>query len=170
MDFVRCLRGKGVLTPVIMIVSNLDKCDLIEAINLNITQYLTKPYSQEELCNALKIATKKSTRCHPLTYTDLNFGYSYDPISKHLMSSQGEIIKLCNKEALIIELLLQNGEHITSYEMIENIVWQDSFMSVESLRTLIRGLRQKTHKNIITNHNATPRRPAYLRPLFSHPR
>ncbi|MDD5211676.1 MAG: response regulator [Sulfuricurvum sp.] len=153
LDFIRRIREKNISTPAIMIISNLDQCNLLETINLNITQCLIKPYSQQNLCRALEIATKKATLCHPLTYTNLNFGYAYDPINKHLTTSEGKTIELCNKEALIIELLLQNDENITSYEMIENIVWQKSFMRVESLRTLIRGIRQKTHKNIITNHN-----------------
>lgn len=152
-SFIKSLRKKGIMTPAIITIANLDESNLLEAINLNITQCLIRPYLEKDLCNALQIATKKSAICHPLTYTDLNFGYTYDPISKRITTSEGETIKLCNKESLLIELLLQNGDHITSYEMIENIVWEDSFMTVESLRTLIRGIRKKTHKDIITNHN-----------------
>ena len=55
---------------------------------------------------------------------------------------------------MLIELLLQNKEHITSYEMIETIVWKDDYMSIDSLRTLIRGIRKKTYQDIITNHNS----------------
>ena len=153
LDFIRHLREKGVMTPVVIVIDDTDKYDLIEAINLNVTQCLSQPYTQQDLCNALKIAAKKSDLCHPLAYTDLNFGYAYNPLNKSILTSEGESIKLCRKEALLIELLLQNSEYITSYEMIENIVWEDSFMSIESLRTLIRAIRKKTHPNIITNHN-----------------
>jgi len=152
-DFIRCLHEKGLAIPAIITTNALHEDILLEAINLDVTQCMIKPYTQQDLYDALKTATQKSNICHPVTYTHLNFGYTYDPISKHITSSEGNIIKLCNKESRLIELLLQNCHHITTYEMIENIVWEDSFMSIESLRTLIRGIREKTYKDIIVNIN-----------------
>ena len=89
MGFIRFLRERGLLTPVIISMSTLDQQILLESINLNNVQCLIKPYPEQGLCDALKLATNKADICHPLTYTDLNFGYTYDPIDKKVISSDG---------------------------------------------------------------------------------
>ncbi len=153
-DFLRCLRQKNILTPTIITTTDLHKTPLLDILNLEISSCLLHPYESDELLQALHKAAAKNERCHPLSFTDLNMGYSYDPLNKEIHSSDGEIIKLCKKEASLIELLLENHNQITSYEMIETIVWENDFMSIDSLRTLIRGIRKKTYQNIITNHNS----------------
>lgn len=151
---IRCLREKNILTPIIVTTTDMHKTPLLEILNLEISSCLLDPYKSEDLGHAVEKAITKNKASHPLSFTDLNMGYSYDPISKKIISSDGTIIKLCKKEASLIELLLQNSNQITSYEMIETIVWQNDFMSIDSLRTLIRGIRKKTYPNIITNHNS----------------
>lgn len=153
-DFLRCLRQKNILTPTILTTNDLHKTPLLDILNLEISSCLLHPYESDQLLHALQKAAMKHERCHPLSFTDLNMGYSYDPLNKEILSNEGETIKLCKKEALLIELLLENHNHITSYEMIETVVWENDFMSIDSLRTLIRGIRKKTYPNIITNHNS----------------
>lgn len=154
MTCIRCLRDKNILVPVIVTTNDIHQTPLLEILNLEVSSCLIHPYELKDLQHAVEKAIIKNELSHPLTYTDLNMGYSYDPISKQIMTSDGNIIKLCKKEALLIELLLQNAKHVTSYEMIETIVWEDDFMSIDSLRTLIRGIRKKTYPNIITNQNS----------------
>lgn len=152
--FIQCLRDKNILTPIIVTTTDIHKTPLLEIINLEVSSCLLHPYSQQDLLHTLHKALIKAEMCHPLTFTELNMGFTYDPLNKKIISANGETIKLCHKESMLIELLLQNKEHITSYEMIETIVWKDDFMSIDSLRTLIRGIRKKTYPNIITNHNS----------------
>lgn len=154
LKFIEHLRNKNIMTPAVIITNNIHHTPLLEILNLEVTSCILNPYSSEDLLYVLHNALSKVEICHPLSYTDLNMGFSYDPLNKNIISSNGEIIKLCNKESKLIELLLQNKEHITSYEIIETIVWQNDFMSLDSLRTLIRGIRKKTYPNIITNHNS----------------
>lgn len=154
LEFIHRLRDKNILTPVILTADNIHKIPFIEAINLEISSCLIQPYETKDLLHALEKATRKIQLCHPLSFTDLNMEFSYDPLNKKIISPKGETIKLCHKESMLIELLLQNNDHITSYEMIETIVWKDANMTMDSLRTLIRGIRKKTYPNIITNHNS----------------
>ena len=154
LDFIHCLRDKNILTPTIITTKDIHKIPLLELLNLEISNCLVHPYSNEELLMALDKASIKKEIYHPLSFTDFNMGLSYSPIDKHIISSDDDIIKLTKKEALLIELLLQHKDYITSYEMIETVVWEDDFMSIDSLRTLIRGIRKKTYPDIITNHNS----------------
>lgn len=49
-----------------------------------------------------------------------------------------------------LELLLKYSNHVVSYEQIESIVWEEG-MSSAALRSLVRNLRQKLPKDVITN-------------------
>lgn len=153
-DFLQCLREKNILTPAIVTTTDIHKTPLLKILNLEVSSCLLHPYKPEDLQHALQKAIAKKKLVHPLSFTDLNMGFSYDPISKEILSNDGKVIKLCKKESALVELLLQNHNQITSYEMIETIVWKNDLMSIDSLRTLIRGIRKKTYPNIITNHNS----------------
>lgn len=152
-DFVHCLRGKEVLTPVVITTEYTNQNMLLEAINLDITRYLVKPYPQHELLNALQAAINKAINCHPITFTRLDNGFSYDPINKVINGPDGVTHQLSKKEYLLLELLIKNKNKIISYDAIAILVWQDSIMSMDALRTLVRGIRKKTYNKIIENNN-----------------
>ncbi|WP_294871057.1 helix-turn-helix domain-containing protein, partial [Sulfuricurvum sp. RIFCSPLOWO2_12_FULL_43_24] len=61
--------------------------------------------------------------------------------------------QLSKKEYLLIELLLNKKQLIIPYDVIESLVWQDGLMSMDALRTLVRGIRKKSYPNIISNVN-----------------
>lgn len=153
LEFIRCLRDKEIQTPTIVATSSTDKSTLLEAINLEITRYLVKPFLNSELLESLQVASKKLTDGHFTTFTPLHDGFSYDPVNKAINKPNGESIQLSKKEYLLIELLLKNKRHIVPYEEIERIIWQDNTMSIDALRTLIRGIRKKTYSHLISNHN-----------------
>ena len=153
LEFIRLLRDKEIQTPAIIATSSTDKNVLLEAINLEITRYLVKPFLNSELLESLRIAKKKLSNMLFTTFTPLHDEFSYDPINKSINNPNGESIQLSKKEYLLIELLLQHKRQLISYEEIEQIIWQDNPMSIDALRTLVRGIRKKTYTHIITNHN-----------------
>lgn len=153
LNFIRCLRDKDVLTPVIITTDHTDRETLFEAINLDITRYLIKPCKDEDILDALQMAIKKAINCHPLTFSHLKDGFTYDPINKSVTKPDKTTVQLSKKEYLLIELLLKNKYHIVPYDAIEMLVRQESIMTMDALRTLIRGIRKKTYPHIIANHN-----------------
>ncbi|MFA6188417.1 MAG: response regulator [Sulfuricurvum sp.] len=155
LDFVRHLRQKKLFIPVILTTTETDEQLLFEAINLDISRCILKPYSEDDLVEALKIAAKRVLICHPLSPNDLHDGFTYDPINKSIANPDGTTIQLSKKEYLIIELLLHNRGQIIPYNLIEGSVWEDKAMSMDALRTLVGGIRKKTYPTIISNHNGT---------------
>jgi DNA-binding response OmpR family regulator len=153
LNFIRCLRDKEVLTPVIITTDATDKETLLEAINLDITRYLIKPCKKEDLIEALQLAIKKALNCHPITFTHLHNEFTYDPINKAVNHPDDTSVQLSKKEYLLIELLLKNRHKIVTYDAIEMLVWQGAIMSIDALRTLVRAIRKKTYTDIISNHN-----------------
>lgn len=153
LDFIRCLRQKDVLTPVIITSAQTDHDTLLDAINLNTTRYLKKPFKNHDLLDALQLSVKKILNCHASTYTILHDGFSYDPINKSINRPNGSSAQLSKKEYLLIELLLNKKQLIIPYDVIESLVWQDGLMSMDALRTLVRGIRKKSYPHIISNVN-----------------
>ena len=60
-----------------------------------------------------------------------------------------ELIKLRAKEIDLLQLLIKNKNRFVTYEEIENHVWQDSVMTKDALKTLIKNIKQ----NRITSYN-----------------
>lgn len=155
LDFVRCLRHKDVLTPVIMTSTQTNQEILMDAINLNTTRYLQKPLQKKELLDALQLGVKKILNCRSSAYTVLDQGFSYDPINKAINRPDNTTVQLSKKEYLLLELLLSKKRLIVPYDVIESVVWQEALMSMDALRTLVRGIRKKTYPTIISNINGT---------------
>lgn len=153
LDFVRCLRAKDVLTPVIITADHTDQNTLLEAINLNTIRFLRKPVQNHDLLDALEFGAKTILNCQASSFTVLDDGFSYDPINKTINHPDGSTQQLSKKEYLLLELLLNKKHLIVPYNLIESFVWHESLMSMDALRTLIRGIRKKSYPHIITNVN-----------------
>lgn len=154
LELVKLLREKNIHIPVIIIASVTDKDVLFKAINLDIIRYIVKPFLNQEILGALSTASKKISIEVQTNLLQLHDGYSYDSLNKSINSPLGKTIQLSKKEYLLLELLLKNKKQIIPYEEIERTLWEDNIMSIDALRTLVRGIRKKTYPNIITNHNS----------------
>ena len=60
-----------------------------------------------------------------------------------------EEIRLTKKEKLLINLFLNKKNQVITYSTIENYVWEGSFVSLESIRSLIRRVRKILNKEYI---------------------
>ncbi|MDO9206879.1 MAG: response regulator [Sulfuricurvum sp.] len=154
LDFIRHLRQLEIDTPVIITTESTDKEILIDAINLDISRYLIKPFENKELLDAIQVTAKKLFNVYGSTFLKLHHGFSYDTINKSVNRPDGSVIHFSKKEYLLLELLLENKRKIIPYETIESTIWHGSTMSIDALRTLVRAIRKKTYPNIIINNNA----------------
>lgn len=154
-DFIRFLRYKDIIAPIIITADSVDKETLLDAINLDTSRFLIKPLAKNELINAVKIAVKKLLPSLPETilYGDLGHGYAYDPINKSVYTHDSQGIQLTKKEYLLLELLIKRKNQIVTFDEIESVVWSVGSMGIDSLRTLVRGIRKKTYPEIISNYS-----------------
>lgn len=154
-DFIRHLRQMGRDIPIIITTAYADKELLLSAMNFDISRYLIQPFDDRTLLDAILIASKRIASVQSLTFVKLQDGFSYELINKSVNRPDGSVVALSKKEYRFLELLLENRGKIIPYDTIESIIWHNSSMSIDALRTLVRGIRKKTYKNIILNHNAT---------------
>lgn len=140
---------------IIFLTAHLDDYNVDRAIKLDPTAYLSKPFNREELRVFLKIALRKIDKWsaneeenqHHIIFDE---EFSYD-LANSTLYCCFEIIHLTKKESNFLELLLENKNNIVDFYTIENTIWPDKETNANTIRTLVKRLRQKLkHKFIET--------------------
>ena len=140
---------------IIFLTAHLDDYNVDRAIEINPTAYLSKPFNREELRIFLKIALRRADNEPALCeehkhHIILDDEFSYDLLS-HTLYCCREIIDLTKKESALLELLIENKNNVVDFYTIENTIWPDKDTNTNTIRTLVKRLRQKLkHKFIKT--------------------
>lgn len=132
LELLDIIYTKDSSSKVIIISSNTDINSLQKAYNLGCIDYLKKPFHLEEL--RIKIGKLNLVDDDILSMVKLN-----------------NDTKFTKKEKNLLNLLLNNQNKLVTYAMIEDSVYKDKYMSMDSLRALVRRVRMKLADNIIQN-------------------
>ena len=149
LEFIRKIRQKDKQTQIIVLSAFSTKEYLFEAIELQLVKYLTKPICENELKKAIEICVETLNNSKS-NIVKLNDNTTFDTLNQVLLVDN-KIIKLRKKEQDMLYLLCKNLNRFVSYEEIENYVWQDSFMSKDALKTVVKNLKNKLSKDLIVN-------------------
>ena len=143
------IREKDKTTKIIISTAFSEKNYLLDAIELNLEKYIIKPLTSRNLMPALTkaIESLEEQKDSKIILSD-NF---YFDNKTSLFYYHNDVINLTKKELLFLKLLTLNKDRVVSYEEIEQNIWQDEYMSLNSLRTSIGFLRKKIPFNCIKN-------------------
>ena len=147
LEMAKQIRKTDKTTPIIIATAFTDQNYLLDAVELQLIKYITKPISSKKLKEALGLVLE---HLHIDSILSIGKNIFYDKLNKTLMINK-EFIKLNNKELQLLDLLAKNHTRIVSYEEIENIIWYDNVMSKDALRALVRTLRIKLQGEYIEN-------------------
>ncbi|MCJ8328188.1 MAG: response regulator [Campylobacterales bacterium] len=148
-DLSKRIRENDSSVKIIISTAFSDKKYLLDAIELNLEKYIIKPLNSRNLLPALtKAVNSLENETNFKVILDENF---YFDNNTSLFYNCNVIIELNKKELLFLKLLVQNMNRIVSYEEIEQKVWENEYMSLNSLRTTIGFLRKKLPFNCIKN-------------------
>ncbi len=129
--------------PVIIISSTVELDVIKKAYGFGCSDFIKKPFFIDELeIKIEKLCNINNEIIH------FNENCSFDFKSSTVTINQNEQ-RLTKKERLLINLFLTKKNQVVSYEMIENYVWEGSFASIESIRSLIRRLRKVVKEDYI---------------------
>jgi len=67
---------------------------------------------------------------------------SYNTFNQTL-SKNNALIKLTHNELLFFDFIIKNRQRAITYKEIESLIWAYEGMSMDALRSLVRGLRKK---------------------------
>ena len=120
---------------------------------MQLVKYLTKPIKEKELEEALSLCIE-NIKEDSSNIIKLDNSSSFDMYNQTLLKEE-EIVKLRTKELDLLVLLLKNRNRYVTYEEIENYVWKDTPMSKDALKTLMKNLKAKLPKDLISNLSGT---------------
>ncbi len=137
---LRNMRAWGINTPVLIITAKSSKEDVVRGLDTGSDDYLTKPFSFEELLARIRALLRRSAarEGHTLRYSELTL----DPYSRVLSRGSKEA-ELTEKEFLLLELMIKNSERPLSRREMAEYVWQNFADSTNIVDVYINFLRKK---------------------------
>lgn len=149
-DVIRQIRSWSIM-PIIVISARSDDTDKIEALDAGADDYLTKPFSVEELLARLRVtirrlsmmSSEKSAESSLYTNGKLTIDYSAG-----VAALDGEELKLTSMEYKLLCLLARNTGKVLTHTYITQNIWGRSWDNdIASLRVFMTTLRKKIEPN-----------------------
>jgi two-component system, OmpR family, response regulator len=140
---LRSAEGAGARVPVIFLTARDATSDKVEGLRIGVDDYVTKPFSIEELVERVKAVLRRASGSgpgeHRLTYHDLVL----DEDTRDVWRA-GRLIELTPTEFKLLRYLLANARRVLTREQILEAVWDYTFAGNASvLETYISYLRHK---------------------------
>jgi DNA-binding response OmpR family regulator len=149
-NFLSDLRKDDIKTAFIVLTNNQENQYLSDLMELYITKYIIKPFTNESLITALNKCMEIIER-RIYSNIKLSKGIFFNFQTQSIIKDDISYV-LNKKESLLINLLIQNQEKIITYEELEYHIW-DNDCTNAALKSLIRDFRKKTFKDIIKNYS-----------------
>ncbi|MGE4399745.1 MAG: response regulator transcription factor [Campylobacterales bacterium] len=153
LEFVKEIRKRDKKCQIIIITAFSDTDYLLKAVELNLVKYLIKPIQESDLNEAIQLCIE-SIEEDSENIVRLDAHTYFDTFNK-LLVTNGKIVNLRTKEIAILSLLIKHKNRYVSYSEIEHIIWQDSVMTADALKTLVKNLKAKLPSNLISNLSGT---------------
>ncbi len=159
-EILKTLRRQQINIPVIMLTAKEMVEDKLEGFNAGCDDYISKPFSFEELLVRIRAVLRRGSGIlsNVLTFADLTL----DLIS-HKVIRDGREIELTAKEYTLLEYLVRNPNRVLTRTMIAEHVWDynyDSFTNV--IDVYINYLRNKVDRDFATKLIHTVRGVGYV--------
>jgi DNA-binding response OmpR family regulator len=135
--------------PLIFLTAKNQKEDIIDGFKSGADDYITKPFSMEELLYRIEAIIRriKNSSLNKKNDSYLIGGYSFDPL-KQLLIFREESIKLTTKEAELLELLCRHGNEILERNFALKTIWiDDNYFNARSMDVYITRLRKYLKKD-----------------------
>jgi len=140
-EICKKLRAKHIHTPILILTAKGQIQDKVEGLDSGADDYLTKPFSFEELLARMRALVRrpKETLGTTLVVDDLTLNSTIFQVMRGTLE-----IKLSGKEFSLLEYLMRNQGRIVTKNDILNYVWDyDSLVTINTVEAFIKNLRKK---------------------------
>ncbi len=142
--------------PVIMLTVKADRSDRIRGLELGADDYMTKPFSPQELSRRIKAVLRRAAATmlveQGLVQVDDRLSIDF---SRRVILVEGKAIRLRPTEYRLLYHLVSNAGWVMPHEVLLSRVWGYAYRNeVQYLRLYIMYLRQKIEED--------PSRPRYI--------
>lgn len=140
LELLKRMRAADIDTPVLIITAKSSKEDVVKGLDTGSDDYLTKPFSFDELLARIRALLRRSRKADQilLEYKDITL----NPYTRRLNIASKEA-ELTEKEFLIMEYLLKNSEKPLTRKEIAEYVWQNQDDSSNIVDVYVNFLRKK---------------------------
>ena len=152
LEVIRRLRASGSKVPVIVLSSRGDERGKVEALDLGADDYVTKPFGMGELVARIRTALRHRLQVQGAEPVFTSGDLTVD-LTRRLVMSRSEEVRLSNKEWDILRLLVVHAGQVLTHRAIMQEVWGPK-VDVQYLRIYVRQLRQKLEQ--------VPERPRHI--------
>lgn len=147
-EFLKEIRCEDIKTAFIILTKNNENKYILDLMELYLSKYIIKPFSDELLTTALQKAMEIIER-RIYSNVKLSKGIFFNFETQSIIKEDKSYV-LNKKESLLINLFINNPHRIIPYEEIEYHIWNNE-VSAGAFKSLIRDLRKKTFKTFIVN-------------------
>lgn len=146
-ELATIIRKKDKKTRILISTAYTNKEFMLEAIELDLTRYLVKPMTSEDLVKALEKCWQELEENMLIELGEKCFYNS----EKAILIYDNNKITLRHKEVEVLEFFLQNEGKLVRYEVLEQELWSEEVMTRDAIRSQIRNLRKKLKIDLIKN-------------------
>ncbi len=135
--------------PIIFLTAKSQKEDVIEGFKTGADDYITKPFSMEELLYRIQAILKRTAALsNTRKQESYNIGgYTFNTV-KQLLVFEDEVINLTTKESELLELLCRYGKDILERNFALRSIWiDDNYFNARSMDVYITRLRKYLKKD-----------------------
>jgi DNA-binding response OmpR family regulator len=145
-EAVKILRREGFKSPVLMLTGHTSESDEILGLESGANDYVTKPFKFSVLLARIRAALRQHDQSEDVVFT---IGpYSFQPAAKLMEGTDGNKVRLTDKETSILKFLYRQGPKTISREVLLKEVWgYNNRVTTHTLETHIYRLRQKIERD-----------------------
>lgn len=141
LQILKTIREKDIQVPVLFLTACTDTDDVVAGLDAGADDYVTKPFSFNELLARIRVMTRKKVEIRENIYQcgDLMLNYNDRTVKRG-----GREINLSAKEFSILFYMIRNQNIVLTREQIENNIWNMDYEgSSNIIDVYIRYLRKK---------------------------
>ncbi len=129
--------------PILFLTAKSMQEDRIEGLQLGADDYLTKPFSMEELVLRIKAILRRLSSPGTIDQHIFPVGAYIFDYTHQTLTKEGEMQKLTSKEADLLKLLCENLNNVLDRTIALNRIWNDdSYFNARSMDVYIAKLRK----------------------------
>lgn len=150
LEVAKNIRLQDEKVPIIVLSAHSDKEFLLDAIKLNLVEYLIKPINRTEFKTLIEETLNKLESFNQTEQNVTIDRSTYWDRKNRLLFNKNKIVDLTKNETLLFELLLNKRNMLVKPTDIGELIWNN--MSSEndaSIRNLVKRLRKKLPVDIV---------------------